>query len=124
MSQTAKYDLKAVQHLCRSADLGNIWFPAPSRSIAKVIEVYGGTDAPKGYEEAMQFILSGIQALSPGDFVERVLQWGAIAADVYGLIFDGRPWYVKFIFENGNLEQISFHSPDKPMKTVLGKTVG
>ncbi len=89
-----------------------------------MIEVYAGTDAPKSYEEAMQFILSGIQVLSPSDFVERVLQWGATVADVYGLIFDSRTWYVKFIFENGVLEQISFHPPEKPMKTVKGKTVG
>jgi hypothetical protein len=67
--------------------------------------------------------LQGILVLKPEDFVERILQWGSVVADVYGLVFDARPWYVKFIFEEGVLEEISFHPPEKPLKTVVGKLI-
>ena len=96
MSQTPKYDLNMIQQLCSSGDRTCIWFSAPSRSINKVIEEYATTDAPKSNEEAVEFIFQGLLVLKPDDFVERLLQWGSVA-DVYGLMFDGRPWYVKFI---------------------------
>lgn len=122
MSQAPKYDLKLVQQLCKSGDFERIWFSATSRSIVKVIETYSGTESLKSYEEAVQFILDGLQFLRPDDFVQRVSQWGAVA-DVYGLRFDQRSWYVKFIFENGVLEQISFHPPEKSLTTVSGKVL-
>ena len=123
MSQTPKYDLNAIRQLCSTGNRELIWFSATSRSTSQVIAVYAATDSPKGYKEAVEFILKGLQALTTEDFVESVLQWNTVA-DVYGLVFDNRPWYVKFIFENGVLEEISFHPPEKPLKTVSGKTIG
>lgn len=55
-----------------------------------------------------------------------MLQWGdaSCIADVYGLIFDGKPWFVKFrIDEDGELDEISFHAPAKEIKTVAGKVI-
>lgn len=124
VSPTPKYDLKEIQALCKSQDLTRIWFSAKSRSTDKVIEAYASTEEPKSYEEAVKFILQGIVELKPEDFVERVLQWGMVAADVYGLICDGRPWYVKFIYEDGTLEEISFHPPERPLKTASGIIIG
>jgi hypothetical protein len=120
MSQTPKYDLALVQQLCKSGDLEKIWFSAISRSIVKVIETYSRTCTPKTYEESVRFILYGLQSLQAEDFVQRVSQWGTVA-DVYGLTFDQRSWYVKFIFEDGVLEQISFHPPEKILTTAAGK---
>ncbi len=122
MSQTPKFDLKLVQKFCKSGDREKIWFSATSRSISKVIEVYSETDASKNYEQAVSFILDGIQSLQAEDFVQRVSQWGEVA-DVYGLMFDQRSWYVKFIFEDGVLEQISFHPPERSLKTVSGRVL-
>lgn len=124
MSQKPKYDLQQVHTLCRRADLDRIWFSAPSRSISTVIRAYSRTDAPKGFVEASQFILAGILTLTTADFVERTLQWGGPeVADVYGLLFDGRPWYVKFILSDGVLEEISFHPPEAPLRTVSGTII-
>lgn len=60
--------------------------------------------------------------LKPTHFVGRVSQWsGSVVADVYGAIFDERPWYIKFVLgEDGVVEQISFHPPEHDMVTVSG----
>ncbi len=33
------------------------------------------------------------------------------------------PWYVKFMIEDGLLEQISFHPPKKQIKTITGLVI-
>ncbi len=119
MHQTPKYDLKTVQDFVRGGDGDAIWFSAPSRSINEVIRVYSNADAPKSLAEAAEFICDGILLLTEKHFVVRVLQWGVVA-DVYGLIYDERPWYVKFVFEDDLLEEISFHPPERELKTVGG----
>jgi hypothetical protein len=92
MSQIPKYDLITVQNICKNSDLEKIWFSAPSRSLATVIKAYRRSEKNKSYDEAGQFILQGILALTNDDFVQRTLQWGGPeVADVYGLIFDERP---------------------------------
>ena len=68
-------------------------------------------------------ILRGIKALTDAHFVQRVIQWDdpKCVADVYGITFEGCPWYVKFLIdEEGILEQISFHPPEKDLMTVGG----
>ena len=124
MSQIPRYDLIIVQDICRYGDLEKIWFSAPSRSLATVIKAYGRSEKTKSYEEAGQFIIQGILALTKDDFVQRTLQWGGPEiADIYGLIFDERPWYVKFVLSEGLLEEISFHPPNEILKTVSGKII-
>lgn len=43
-------------------------------------------------------------------------------ADEYGIIFDNAPWYVKFVLVEAELclHSISFHPPEREMKTVGG----
>ena len=119
MALTSKYDLNIVQKLIRRGVADSIWFSAPSRSLYEVVRVYSNSDAPKSLVEAADFICAGLLQLKPDHFVKRVLQW-EVVADVYGLIFDGRPWYVKFVLNDGVLEEISFHPPEKTLKTVAG----
>lgn len=124
MSQTPKYDLNEVQSICRNGSLEKIWFSAPSRSLMTVVSVYSKTEKPKTFEEATTFIIQGLLALTKDDFVQRTLQWtGAEVADVYGIIFDDLPWYVKFMLSDGVLEEISFHPPKEALKTVSGKII-
>lgn len=120
---TPKYDLKEIQSLVKSSDMDKIWFSAPSRSINEVIRVYGNTDNPKSYEDAVDFIFDGLLALTRDDFVKIAPQWENEFADVYGVIFDELPWFVKFIFNDGELEEISFHPPKQEMKTVSGNVI-
>jgi hypothetical protein len=119
VAQTPKHDLISVQALIRRGVADSIWFSAPSRSLNEVVRVYSGTDTPKSLAEAADFICAGILELTPRHFVERVLQW-EVVADVYGIIYDHRPWYVKFVLDDGVLEEISFHPPEKALKTVGG----
>jgi len=120
---TPKYDLKQMQSLILSGKLDKIWFSAPSRSIQEVIRVFRETDHPKSNEEAIDFILKGLLRLAGEDFVKVSPQWENEFADVYGLVFDGRPWFVKFIMSDDGLEEISFHPPKEEMKTVGGKII-
>ncbi len=120
---TPKYDLKQMQSLVQAGDLDKIWFSAPSRSVYEVIRVFKETDTPKNYEEAIDFILNGLLALTKDHFVKVSPQWDNEFADVYGLEFENLPWFVKFILKDGELEEISFHPPKEEMKTVSGKVI-
>jgi len=99
---------------------------AKSRSVDAVIWAFRGSSNPKSVSEAVKFILDGIKALDDGAFVQSAVQWGdpKCIADIYGLIFEGKPWFVKFLIdENGILEEISFHPPEKDLKTVSGRKI-
>lgn len=100
-------------------DSGKYWFSAPSRSYRAVVNVFAKTKTQKTPEEAMQFILDGIKTLTEKNFVKTVLQWGS-GADVYGLICEGYPWYVKFMIDEEELQEISFHLAEKEMITIGG----
>ncbi|OFZ18047.1 MAG: hypothetical protein A2Z20_08010 [Bdellovibrionales bacterium RBG_16_40_8] len=117
-----KYQLQDVIKLISSEAESKIWFPAKSRSIDKVVEVYSTNDKLLTYGDAVDFILAGLRQLSPDDFVESVYQWD-IVCDVYGAFIDKKPWYIKFAIDGDCLSQISFHPPEKPLKTVTGKTI-
>lgn len=95
-----------------------------SRSIDQVIESYGKAKTQESILEAEDFILNGIQKLTEQNFYKRVIQWDDLSciADVYGIILDGKPWFVKFRidFEEDLLEEISFHSPEAEFTTVGG----
>lgn len=120
---TPKYDLKHMQSLVKAGDLDKIWFSAPSRSVYEVIRVFKETDNPKDYEASIDFILKGLLALTEDDFVKISPQWDNEFADVYGLVFENLPWFVKFILKDEELEEISFHPPKEQMKTVSGKVI-
>ena len=122
MKVTAKYPLQQVFDIIDSEDREKVWFSAKSKSIDPVIEVYSKTSAPKTITEAQLYILAGLKALTRLNFVQRTIQWNnpKCIADVYGLIYDKRPWYVKFMIEDGLLEQISFHPPKAELKTIGG----
>lgn len=122
MKVTAKYPLQLVFEIIDSDDSEKVWFSAKSKSIDPVIEVYSKTSKPKTISEAQLFILAGLKTLTDFNFVQRTIQWNnpKCIADVYGLIYDKKPWYIKFAIEDGTLEQISFHPPKSELKTIRG----
>ena len=123
MAQTPKYDLRTVQAICSSRDLEKVWFSAPSRSLHEVIRIYAKASHPKTLDDATGFVLQGILKLTGDDFAGRTTQWDTVT-DVYGLMFDDRPWYIKFALEeDGTLQEISFHPPSKEIETVGGKKI-
>jgi hypothetical protein len=115
----AKYSLEEV---CRLVDEKRVYFSAKSRSTSIVLKVYEKSGFIKTQAESEMFILQGIKCLTPECFYQRVLQWDdpKCVADVYGLILDGKPWYVKFLIEDGELQQISFYPPEKEFVTISG----
>jgi len=122
----AKFSLADVFRIIDSGDLNKIWFSAPSRSVNEVIKAYAGSPTPKTNVDAISFILSGIKTLTDKDFVQSLPQWSdpKCIADIYGLIYDGKPWYVKFLIgDDGVLEEISFNPPIKELVTVSGKKI-
>ena len=123
MTKKARYDLQQVFAIIDSGKTGCIWFPAPSRSVLAVVRVYEKTATPKDLNEAKEFILAGIRALKDGDFVDHNYQWET-THDIYGIVVDGRPWYVKFCIDgDGDLSQVSFHPPERELKTVDGHII-
>lgn len=119
MAQTAKYPL---QEVFRKIQKKQYWFSAPSRSIDCIIEVFECTDTKMGIEQAEAFALQGISQLTEKHFYKRVIQWSDCIADVYGLVFHNKPWFIKFRIdeEEDVLEEISFHPPDEAFVTVGG----
>lgn len=117
MAQKAKYPLEDVFQKIKERQY---WFSAPSRSIDPIIEVFESTDRKMGIEQAESFALEGIMQLTDKHFYKRVLQWTDCVADVYGLIFCDKPWFIKFRIdeEEDVLEEISFHPPDEAFVTA------
>lgn len=123
MAPKAKYALTEVAIAIKEK---RYWFSAPSRSLSEVIRIFEKLGSPKNEMEATDFILQGIKSLKQTDFVQSVLQWNdpKCVADVYGTVIEGQPWFIKFrIDEDGSLEEISFHPPNKSMTTVGGTVV-
>ncbi len=106
-------------HLQKGED--TVWFSAVTRSVDQVTSVYPHFST----QEAVRFILEAMLSLTEGDYCSSNLQWGStdLVADVYGLIYDGKPWFIKFLIENDTVEEISFHPPEKPIKTSAGKII-
>ena len=125
MASQARHPLSEVKRLV-NAYLQNgedtVFISAPSRSVHQVVAIYPllGDE-----QDAVKFILNGILSLTEQDFCFSNLQWndpGAVA-DVYGIVYDGHPWFVKFLVQDQCLEEISFHPPEKPLKTASGKII-
>jgi len=115
--QRAAYSLSEVFRLI---DEKKVVFTAPSRSIRQVTAVYRNTASPKDEIEAREFICEGIKTLTEKHFCGSQMQWGNLVVDKYGVIFDGKPWFVKFAIVEGELEEISFHPPEQELKTLGG----
>lgn len=119
--QAAKYKLTRVKELAAGS---KILF-SHDRATVLVMENLQITVA-----EAEIFMIEGINSLSEDNFSERLLMWGDVY-DVYGIIINGIPWYIKFsIFKDGKNEEclynISFHPIEKQLITkteVLEKYV-
>ena len=121
-----KFSLTDVFAVIDSGDEKRIWFSAKRRSVAAVIEVFRRAGTPKTYEEAVRFILEGIKTLTDADYVQTTTLFNdpTYVVDLYGVSFDGRPWYVKFrLDDDGDLEELSFHPPETEMRTVGGKLI-
>lgn len=102
----------------------SIGFPLRSLSLDQVIRVYQDSESPKSQWEAEEFIRAGMKALEPKNFAGRTRQWESEIADQYGIIFDGKPWFVKFLIgQDGELEEISFHPPEKPLAIKSGEII-
>lgn len=120
-----KYDLKDVFDIINLADEERIWFSVPAKSYESVVQVYSETDSPMTNSEAVSFVLDGILALQDENFVNQVTMYGdpTDVADEYGIIYDGKPWYVKLQIIEGDLNEISFHPPQKKLVTFSGKVI-
>jgi hypothetical protein len=124
MSTTPKFELNIVKQIVQNFLAGNensIWFSAPPRSTNYVIAIFLCTE-----EEARTKITQGILSLKESDFSQRVVQWEADIADVYGLEnYLGHNWYVKFLITYDDdeqiLEEISFHPLEKKLTLANGK---
>ena len=98
--------------------------------INEVIRAYANSDTPKTTADAEKFIVGALLTLTEQNFYKRDIQW-EVVVDIYGLIYDKRPWYVKFAVaneeENGVtepwLQEISFHPPKEEFVTSGGITI-
>ncbi len=118
--QNSKFNLDDVKRLAGDWLTGKQcgWFSATSCSIDYLIHIYECTQV-----EAETIILRGILKLQNEDFNRRISMWGKVA-DEYGLEgYLTYNWYVKFMIEDGDLEQISFHPCEKDMTLANGRTI-
>lgn len=124
---TARYSLPSVFAIIDAGDPDRVWFSAPPRSFSAVLNIYKSeVSGPKDPDEAKQFILQGIRTLKEANFVRTVVMWNdpSCLGDEYGLVYEKRGWYAKFrIDEDGDLDEISFHPPERELKTVGGLVI-
>jgi hypothetical protein len=116
--EKAKYSLEDVFSIIDGPSQ-SVWFAARSRSVAEVIRVYAKASLAKSESEAVDFILKAFKCLTKRDFVKQHYQWDVVM-DIYGINFDGRPWFIKFYLEDEALCEISFHPPNKDLLTISG----
>jgi hypothetical protein len=76
---------------------------------------------PLTYEEAMGFVAAAIQMLASDNY-HATVQLTYDIADEYGINIDGTGWYLKLCIDHDVPEAvvISFHPPERPMKTKAG----
>lgn len=120
MAVKPRHSLKDVRDAIKKR---KVLFTAESRSVLPVQQTYERLGKPKDGVEAQWFILDGIKKLTERHFFRSSIQWDdpTLIADIFGLIYDGLPWYIKFMLtEECILEEISFHPPERKFKTVGG----
>jgi hypothetical protein len=127
MMLKARYPLQDVFSILDAGGPDRVWFSAPPRSISAVLKVFQTeSSGPSDPEDAKGFILQGIRSLREENFVRTVVMWNdaSCLGDEYGVIYKNLGWYVKFrIDEDGDLDEISFHVPERQLKTVGGLIV-
>lgn len=76
---------------------------------------------PLTYAAALGFIAAAIQRLTLDNFY-RTVQLTYDVADEYGLNLEGVGWYIKVCVDRTvpELVVISFHPPQRPMRTRAG----
>lgn len=88
-----------------------IWYPAESRSLDRVIDILSLDRI-----EADDYIVEGLRSLEESDYCTSNLSLG-FKCDVYVKVIDEIPWYIKFCLrdedDNEVLNQISFHPLEK-----------
>ena len=98
---------------------------AKSSATDRVLEVY----PDKTRSEAEEFIKVGLGHLKQEDYCNTLILKDCRKSDVYGLIYDKRHWYIKFLLEYDNeydewfIANISFHPPRWDMKTISGTVI-
>lgn len=92
----------------------------PKRSTLEVVRVYQNDGKLLSYREANDFILKGLLLLEEKHFYKSQVQWETVVVDIYGLNYDGKPWFIKFFIEDGTLLEISFHPPQAEFTTLGG----
>lgn len=136
--ESPKYKLSDVFAIIDKHDGSLIWFPVEDKSVKAVVAYFllicGTRVNPK---QAQKFLLQGIKRLTEEDFVCRRMLYGdpSCIADVYGIILEDAPWYVKFRLAEkceyedteerslSYLEEVSFPPPSSPLRTVSGKEI-
>lgn len=72
-----------------------------------------------GPQQAEAFVVGLLGRLGPEHFAETKTE-KTPPADVYGLFFEGRGWYLKVAIDRGRLVVISCHPPESPLRTRAG----
>lgn len=119
--QTPKYPLSEVKRLINEWKQGKDagFFSAPSASTEYVIHIFSCRQ-----EEAEKIILDGILKLEESGFGRQALQLDVVVVDIYGLeSYLGYDWYVKFLIEDGTLDEISFHPLERDLKLADGRNL-
>lgn len=70
-------------------------------------------------EAAEAYVLALVGRLLPQNYAHTLTN-KTPPADVYGLEFEGRAWYIKVAFYRGLLVVISCHPPTEPLRTLAG----
>jgi hypothetical protein len=104
------YDLDEVKRL---AQTGQVQMrPRKSRDIV-------GDLLDLEPREAEAFVVGLIGQLRPEHFAETKVE-KTPPADVFGIFFEGRGWYIKVAIDRGRLAVISCHPPEIPLRTRAG----
>ncbi|MEO5968557.1 MAG: hypothetical protein ABIQ95_01415 [Bdellovibrionia bacterium] len=115
--------LKDVFSIIDARRVNSVNYSAHRKSIVAVMDVFKNSQTPLNAAEARVFILKGVRALNVNNFVRTLYLFGdpTYVVDEYGAIFDSKPWYIKIrIDDDSDLEIISFHPPEKVLKTASG----
>lgn len=76
---------------------------------------------PLTYLEAMKFVAAAVLMLTVDNF-HATVRLTYDVADEYGINIEGTGWYLKLCIDRSvpELVVISFHPPERPMRTVAG----
>ena len=110
------FDLKDIRALIRSGD-----FRVTSSSMECVQDALGVTA-----DRAQCLILEQVEMLTPRNYSETLPPQKAdgTPADVYAVFAERRGWYIKVAVRHGRLIVISFHLPERPIRTADGWVKG